>query len=152
MNRKYRIEWSTGLWMLAGTGVAFVARLLLTFTVILEPMSEFVSFAEIPSLFLWFAILGVKMISKDSNTKLLSMMGVSVADLIPVLNALPGSTAGVLVTILKDRAEQRKEWEEEDKKAAAQKPGMPRISMRTAAQPAPAANDAPSAEEARVAA
>lgn len=54
---------------------------------------------------LWFAILGVSLIGKGGK-KALTGAAALVADTIPLVNALPATTIGIIVIVLLDRAEE----------------------------------------------
>ncbi len=77
---------------------------LLALTVFASILGSFITFVAGFGFWLWFTILGVKYDSK----KALTGLGSVVAELVPLLNALPAMTAGVVITIILDRLEAKK--------------------------------------------
>ncbi len=76
----------------------------------------------------WFAILGVNYFSGDrTGAKLLSMVGSSVVELVPLLDALPGITLGVwgiIYAVQKEDAAKKIAYEESVKKNLRQQRGQ----------------------------
>ncbi len=78
---------------------------LLTLSVFLLPLSVLATFFSITMFFLWFGILGVKYTGNGGGKKLLIMLATTVAEIAPVINALPATTAGVIGVIVQTRIE-----------------------------------------------
>lgn len=78
---------------------------LLTFSVLLLPLSVLITFMAAAMFFLWFALLGVRYVGNGGGKKLLVALGSTVAELVPVVNALPVTTAGVIGIIVQTRIE-----------------------------------------------
>lgn len=97
---------------------------LLTFSVLLLPLSVLITFMAAAMFFLWFALSGVRYVGNDGGKKLLVALGSTVAELVPVVNALPVTTAGVIGIIVQTRIE--------DARANAGGKVTPRTAMATA--------------------
>ncbi len=83
-----------------------------------QVMAELITVFAYCSLWLWFSLKNVSLISKKRAFR---FFGVSIIEIIPILNMLPGITLSVLLTItqvqLEDRlalAQTKKEQEEQD--------------------------------------
>jgi len=85
------------------------AQALLTISVFLLPLSVLVTFISTTMFFLWFGIRGVKYIGNDGGKKLLIMLATTVAELAPVINALPATTFGVIGIIVQTRFDDARE-------------------------------------------
>lgn len=57
---------------------------------------------------LWFTLLGVSYFGKNSTKKLTVVIGATVAEMVPIINALPAITLGVAAIILIARSEDSK--------------------------------------------
>lgn len=77
---------------------------LLAATVFASVLASLITFGAAFGFWLWFMILGVKYDGK----KALTGLGSVVAELVPMINALPAMTAGVVMTIILDRLEAKK--------------------------------------------
>lgn len=91
--------------MLAGALVLDFIQFLLTLSVFLEPLSFIFTFLGAITFGLWFTLLGVRYIGNDGGKKLLIGLGATVAEFIPIINALPVTTAGVFGIIAQSRVE-----------------------------------------------
>lgn len=97
-------------------------QFLLTLTVLGSLLSVLLTFFASVGFFLFFLLLGVKYTGKGGGVKLFSMLGASVAELIPFINAIPAWTAGVVAIIVQERmreAAENKEQGGDQKKLAA---------------------------------
>lgn len=121
-------------------GIQFV----LTLTVIGTVAAWFVSaFAWILFL-IWFALLGTNYFDKGAGTKILTVFASVIAELMPLVNALPGITLGVVALIVQNRIAHAKESAVAPKAASA----GARRPRRARTQPNLRGRAAPRAEEA----
>lgn len=65
----------------------------------------FLSIVSAFSFGLWFALLGVSYFGKNSGKKLAIVLGSTVAELVPIINALPAISLGVFLLILQTKLE-----------------------------------------------
>ena len=105
MEKKHTVGNVTAGLMLAAALLFDGLQFLLTLSVLLLPLSLFLTFLSMTMFFLWFALLGVKYTGSGGGRKLLVMLAASVAELVPVVNALPAVTAGVVGVIVQTRIE-----------------------------------------------
>jgi hypothetical protein len=105
MDKKHTVGNVTAGLMIAVALLCDGLQFLLTLSVLLLPLSIFVTVTCVTMFFLWFALLGVKYTDHGGGKKLLTMLAASVAELVPVVNALPAVTAGVLGVIVQTRIE-----------------------------------------------
>lgn len=78
---------------------------LLTVSVLLLPFSLFITFLSTITFSLWFALLGMSYSGRFAVARLLTLIAMTVAELAPVINALPAITAGVVGLIVLSRVE-----------------------------------------------
>lgn len=105
MGRKHTIG-NVAAGLLIALAVVFDGiQALLTVSVFLLPFSVFFTFLSIITFFICFALLGVSYSGRHGATRILTMVAMSVAELAPVINALPATTAGVAALILTTRIE-----------------------------------------------
>lgn len=93
-------------------GIALIIdgiQALLTLTVVGSIVATFVTFIAGFGFFLWFTLLGVKYLGKEGGKKALIGLASLIAELVPFVNALPATTAGVLGIILTERAKELKQ-------------------------------------------
>lgn len=93
-------------------GIALIVdgiQALLTLTVVGSIVATFVTFIAGFGFFLWFTLLGVKYLGKEGGKKALIGLASLIAELVPFVNALPATTAGVLGIILTERARELKQ-------------------------------------------
>ncbi|MES2668469.1 MAG: hypothetical protein V4644_02160 [Patescibacteria group bacterium] len=83
-------------------------QFLLSLTVLLLPLSIFVTFIGFVTFGLWFALCGVNYMS-GGGKKLLTGLAATVTELIPVINAVPATTLGVVAIIAQTRIEDARE-------------------------------------------
>lgn len=105
MEKKHTIGNVTAGFMIAVALLMDALQGLFTLLVILIPLSWFVTFLSLIIFFLWFALMGVKYTGSAGGRKLLTMLAMSIAELVPVVNALPATTAGVIGVIVQTRIE-----------------------------------------------
>lgn len=105
MEKEHKIGNVTAGMMLVAALLADGVQALLTFSVFLLPLSVLITFMTATMFFLWFALSGVKYIGNDGGKKLLVALSSTVAELVPVINALPVTTLGVLGIIVQTRIE-----------------------------------------------
>jgi len=98
MEKKQTIDNITAGLMIVAALLCDGLQALLTLSVVLLPLSILVTIMVI-------AMLGVKYVGHDGGKKLLTMLATTVAELVPVVNALPAVTAGVLGVIVQTRIE-----------------------------------------------
>jgi hypothetical protein len=78
------------------------AQFLLTLSVVLLPVSEFLAVAAAVMFFLWFLILGAYT-GKKSWQRMMTTGLAAVIELVPVIGALPAVTGGVVGVIVQTR-------------------------------------------------
>ncbi len=78
-------------------------QVLLTMSVLLIPLSLLLTFVAATGFMLWFLILGAYS-GKGAEKKLLTSAVATVAEIIPLVNAIPAVTASVIINILLSRA------------------------------------------------
>jgi len=105
MENKQKIGNVTAGLMIATALLVDGVQALLTFSVLLLPLSVLITFMSATMFFLWFALSGVKYTDKGGGKKLLLMLASTIAELVPVINALPATTAGVIGVIVQTRIE-----------------------------------------------
>lgn len=79
-------------------------QFLLSLTVLLLPFSLFFTFLAAAGFGIWFALCGVKYTS-GGGKKLLTGLAATVTELVPVINAIPATSAGVIAIIVQTRIE-----------------------------------------------
>lgn len=80
-------------------------QFLLTLTVVGSVIAAVMTFLAGFGFWLWFSILGVKYLGKEGNKKLLISLTAFITELIPIVDALPATTAGVILIIIQTRIE-----------------------------------------------
>ena len=108
MGRKHTIG-NIAAGLLIALAVVFDGiQALLTVSVFLLPFSVFFTFLSTITFFICFALLGVSYSGRHGATRMLTMIAMTVAELAPVINAIPATTAGVAALILMTRFEDAK--------------------------------------------
>jgi len=79
-------------------------QFLLSLTILLLPFSLFLTFIAFIGFGLWFSLCGVSYM-KGGGKKALTGAAAAIIELIPVVNALPATTAGVVLIIAQTRIE-----------------------------------------------
>ncbi|HRH55381.1 MAG TPA: hypothetical protein PK609_00770 [Candidatus Paceibacterota bacterium] len=82
-------------------------QFLLTWSVVFIPLSFLLTFFAAVGFFVWFAILGVNYFDKNAGLKVVASLGSVVAELIPVINAVPATTLGVVVIVTQTMLEDK---------------------------------------------
>lgn len=100
--KKHKIGNVTAIFMLLLAAIADGLQFLLTLSVLLIPLSLLLTFLCGVGFALWFLILGAYS-GKGAEKKILTSLISSVAELIPLINAVPAITAGVLINIALSR-------------------------------------------------
>lgn len=103
MKEKSKIGNVTAIFLISVAVVVDGIQFLLTLTVLGSILSTLVTFFASIMFFLVFLLLGVKYTGKGGGVKLASMLGASVTELVPFLNAVPAWTAGVVAVIVQER-------------------------------------------------
>lgn len=88
---------------IALVGVALIfdgIQALLTLSVFLIPVAWFMSALAWIIFLLWFLYLGVSYFDKGGALRLLTALAAIVTELLPIINALPGLTIGVVALIV----------------------------------------------------
>ncbi len=114
---------------LVGDGLQF----LLTLSVLLLPLSVLVTFLFSTSFVLWFLILGAYS-GKGAEKKALTSGVSTVAEFIPIINAVPAITAGVLINIVLSRIDDAKKTIVADPKKAMAMARLQRMQAARAAR------------------
>lgn len=105
---KYRVSSVNISFMLAIAIIFDLLQFLLTLTVIGALLSWLVTAFAVCMFAIWFLILGVNYFSgRKAAAKMASVIGTAVIEFIPVINALPSITIGVLAIALVSRSEDR---------------------------------------------
>lgn len=105
MDKKHTIGNVSAGFMIVLALLMDALQALFTVSVLLIPLSWLVTFLSLSIFFIWFALAGVKYTGSAGGRKLLTMLAASVAELVPVVNALPATTAGVIGIIVQTRIE-----------------------------------------------
>ena len=84
-------------------------QFLLTLTVVGSIIAAAMTFLAGFGFWLWFSILGVKYIGKDGSKKLLIGITSFITELVPIVDALPATTLGVVLIIIQTRIEDARE-------------------------------------------
>ncbi len=107
----YRIGAVAALFMLSFTLVADLLQFLLTITVVLIPAAYLVTFLAYGLLFLWLFILGVSYFGgRKAYRNLIAVGSGVIAELVPIISALPAMTATTAFIIFNSRAEDREKF------------------------------------------
>ncbi|MDB5264978.1 MAG: hypothetical protein JWN64_549 [Parcubacteria group bacterium] len=108
MKKKYRIG-GTAAGFMIGTAILFDAiQFLLTLTVIGSLVTFLVTILATIVFALWFALLGESIFKQNAAKKALISMASVITELVPVIDALPAITLGVVALIAQSRSEDRK--------------------------------------------
>lgn len=100
--KKHKIGNVTAIFMVLLALIADGLQFLLTLAVILIPLSLLLTFLCGIGFALWFFILGAYS-GKGAEKKVLTSLVSVVAEVIPVINAVPAITAGVVINIVLSR-------------------------------------------------
>lgn len=109
MKKKHTIGTVTAGLMIAFALVFDGIQALLTVSVFLLPFSIFVTFFSVIGFSIWFALLGISYSGRFGAARILTMIATAVAELAPIINALPAITAGVIGLIVLSRFEDMKQ-------------------------------------------
>ena len=105
---RYRVGMVTAIFMVGLAVLVDIAQFFLTLTVLLALGSLFLTFLAASIFFVWFLILGVSYFGgRKAGVKILAAAGGLVAELVPVINALPATTVAVVTVIAISRIEDR---------------------------------------------
>ena len=104
MDKKHTIGNVTAGLMIVLAALFDGVQFLLNFTVLLLPLSLFLTFCATILFGLWFALAGVKY-DQAAGRKLLIMIGTVVAELAPIINTIPAISAGVIGMVVQTRLE-----------------------------------------------
>ena len=102
MEKKHKIGNVTAIFMVLLALIADGLQFLLTLAVILIPLSLLLTFLCGIGFALWFFLLGAYS-GKGAEKKVLTSLVSVVAEIIPVINAVPAITAGVVINIVLSR-------------------------------------------------
>lgn len=102
MEKKHKIGNVTAIFMVLLALIADGLQFLLTLAVILIPLSLLLTFLCGIGFALWFFLLGAYS-GKGAEKKVLTSLVSVVAEIIPVINAIPAITAGVVINIALSR-------------------------------------------------
>lgn len=115
----YRVSFVTAFFMLALAAIIDLIQFLLNLTVILIPLTWLFTALAAITFAIWFLIVGVSYFSgKRAGLKMVASVGSVVAEFVPVINALPAVTTGVVLVIIVSRIEDWERAKEERKKRA----------------------------------
>lgn len=106
---KHKIETVPAFFLLSLAILFDGIQFLLTLTVVGSLFSFLVTIIAALVFGLWFALLGVNYFGKGGATKLLTALGSTVIELIPIVDALPGISLGVAALIAQTRVEDARE-------------------------------------------
>ena len=105
MDKKHTIGNVTAGLMIAFALLMDVIQGFLTLSIFLIPFSWFITIFSFTALWLWFVLAGVKYSGNAGGKRILIMIASIITELIPVINAIPAVTAGVIGTIGQTRLE-----------------------------------------------
>lgn len=106
--------------MLAMTIIGDGLQFILLFAGVGVVVDTFIEVAVMGPIYLWLALLGVSFIDgKKRGSKFASVIATSVIELIPVLDALPGMTIGLIALVHSSRQEDKLVYEEQQRATAA---------------------------------
>jgi hypothetical protein len=92
-------------------GVALILDLvqfLLTLAILTVLVNILITFLAVCIFGIWFAVMGINYFQgRKAGLKVLSSFGATIIELVPVIDGLPGITAGVLGIIVSSRLEER---------------------------------------------
>jgi len=104
----YRIGTVQACFMVGIAIIGDLLQFLLSLTGILAIGADVVTFLTESILGIWFMISGVGFMSgKKATSKFLNVIGTTVIELIPIVDALPTLTIGTILLIRASRAEDR---------------------------------------------
>ncbi len=124
MENKQRIGNVSAGFMIGVAAIIDLVQFLLTLTAVLVPLAVLCTFFSATMFAIWFMIYGVKYVGHDNGKKLLIALASTVAEFVPVINALPATTVGVIGIIVQSRIE--------DARANTGKKVTPRTAMAVA--------------------
>ncbi len=104
----YRVSGVVAGLMVAVAILSDGLQFLLTLTIIGSVVAMVLSALVWVSFALWFALLGVSYFDRGAAMRGLILIGSVIVELVPLINALPATTLGVVALILHARAEDRK--------------------------------------------
>lgn len=118
MDKKYTIGNVTAGLMIVLAVIVDGLQILLTLTVLLIPLSFLLTFFSVVGFSVWFFMLGAYK-GRGAGKKVLTSLAASVFEIVPVLNAFPAATAGVVINIILSRVDDLKKRVGEDPKKIA---------------------------------
>lgn len=125
---RYRVSNVSLGFMLALAVVFDLLQFLLTLTVVGALFTLLFGFVGFIIYAIWFLILGVNYIQgRKAAAKLGTLIATWVVEFMPLLNALPSMTVGVLLIALISRAEDRATFKEEQEAVAQEAKWMQRV-------------------------
>lgn len=104
----YRIGTITAGLMIGVAVLVDGLQFLLTLTVIGSLVAMLVSAFAWITFVLWFALLGVSYFDRGAATRGLILLSSIIVELIPLVNALPATTLGVVALVIHTRIEDKK--------------------------------------------
>ncbi|MEO6536429.1 MAG: hypothetical protein ABIT47_01945 [Candidatus Paceibacterota bacterium] len=105
---EYRIGLISGGFMIMTAIVLDCVQVLLAFTGVLVLASDLITFIAAPTFGIWFLMMRVNYFGgKKAMVKVTSMLTTLVVELVPIVDALPGITMGVVTVIFATRSEDR---------------------------------------------
>ncbi len=107
MDKKYTIGNVTAGLMIVLALIVDGLQILLTLTGFLIPLSLLLTFFSVVGFSVWFFMLGAYK-GKGAEKKVLTSLAASVAEIVPILNAFPATTAGVVINIALSRIDDLK--------------------------------------------
>lgn len=107
MATEHKIGNASAVAMLSVAVLVDGLQALLTLTVVGSVLAVFITFTAAFGFWLWFTLHGVKYTGNGAGKKVLIGLGSVVAELIPFINAIPATTAGVLGIIIAERAKEK---------------------------------------------
>lgn len=104
---EYRVSNTTAGFIIAVALLCDGAQFLLNFIpAIGQMLSWLITFSALAVFALWFALLGISYFSgKKASSKVLSLLSATVVEMVPIINAVPAITMGVIGVIVASRAE-----------------------------------------------
>lgn len=118
MNPK-RIGMGMGICLVAVAVLVDAVQLFLTLTVVGVVASPVLTFFAWTTFLIWFALLGVNYFDRGGASRVATMFASVVTELLPVVNAIPALTLGVIALIVQHNLQVEKQKRERDAARAA---------------------------------